>query len=723
LFVKSLTFLGDPAGMKLNQKAQQVIEYLLIVVAVVGGVLAMAGPLRTSVETTLDGTVKTIYQGYTWRAGPAQTCSVTCGVGTATRSVWCEGNESSQPVGDAFCSGPKPAETVSCNAGSCGQYIWQIGTFGACQPACGDGTQTRSVVCMDVGTGPVPFSFCPGSPPLLSQPCNDGECYFWETGAIGLCSEPCGVGTAPIDVKCKERLTGNTVLDSNCSGLRPSGRITCDTGSSCGYQWITSGWSGCNPQCGPGVKTQNVQCVRVSDGQVQTNETLCNAAQKPDGTAACNLGACYNWNLTGGWGPCSTVCDAGTQNALVQCVDRQGGVVADDLCDLASRPLSTRACSNQPVCTYSWGNDAWSTCSVNCGTGTQTRNVFCDRTFPPQVRMPNLDECRRVDPAGEPPASQTCTGPCYQWVSTPWSACNNTCGVGTEFRTYQCKDSNGNGAVVANTNCLAAVGAPPTTSQPCTGTTSCCGNGTCNNFPAVGYVENCANCNQDCFTTLCPNDGFCWAGETCANSASDCNTCGNWANGSCGVNGGCPDGYRKQTRSCVCAGVQGQCVRDTACDFRCTGGMSVNSTSCGTTTGLTSSIPWSYGGCDGTKCRAYCNSGYYASGGTCLASVPQSSCSAGALLGYTGWGRETYIYCTGVPNQVRLVAGIPGTCYGTTGTFNIPTTFAPYFCTNTNCGACYTIYYAFSCSGNTCTMTVNYGGFYQTPANVSFTRP
>lgn len=43
--------------MKLNQKAQQVIEYLLIVVAVVGGTLAIAGPLKTTVEKTLDDTV------------------------------------------------------------------------------------------------------------------------------------------------------------------------------------------------------------------------------------------------------------------------------------------------------------------------------------------------------------------------------------------------------------------------------------------------------------------------------------------------------------------------------------------------------------------------------------------------------------------------------------------------------------------------------------------
>lgn len=209
--------------MKLNEKAQQIIEYLLIIGAVVGGVLAAASLFKTAVEQSLNKAVETIYGGYTWRTSgvtcTALSSGATCGLGTATRSVWCESDNTGQVVGDAFCAnvGAKPQESnIPCDLGACGNAYWDLGAWGSCSVACGGGTQNRSVVCRDGGGATLPDSSCPQPPPIGSRPCNSTPCHSWKTGnaCITLCSAACGSGNCDQSVTCVNNLTGLVVAET-----------------------------------------------------------------------------------------------------------------------------------------------------------------------------------------------------------------------------------------------------------------------------------------------------------------------------------------------------------------------------------------------------------------------------------------------------------------------------------------------------------------------------
>lgn len=53
-----------------------------------------------------------------WNASGWSACSVLCGGGTRTRTVWCEQSDGTH-VSDSLCSGTAPAMTSSCNTHSC----------------------------------------------------------------------------------------------------------------------------------------------------------------------------------------------------------------------------------------------------------------------------------------------------------------------------------------------------------------------------------------------------------------------------------------------------------------------------------------------------------------------------------------------------------------------------------------------------------------------------
>lgn len=62
----------------------------------------------------------TNYSGcsYTWVIGEWSSCSLSCGGGTRSRSVWCQRSDGT-PVADGSCTGTKPDTTQSCNPQAC----------------------------------------------------------------------------------------------------------------------------------------------------------------------------------------------------------------------------------------------------------------------------------------------------------------------------------------------------------------------------------------------------------------------------------------------------------------------------------------------------------------------------------------------------------------------------------------------------------------------------
>lgn len=112
---------------------------------------------------------------FAWQTGAWSSCSVSCGGGTQTRSVWCEQTGGTK-VDDALCPSPAPAKSRQCNTQPC------------CTPSC-----APHDACGDDGCG-VSCGTCDYDPDRF---CQNGYCV-WQHGNNGTetCSTICGWGTS-----------------------------------------------------------------------------------------------------------------------------------------------------------------------------------------------------------------------------------------------------------------------------------------------------------------------------------------------------------------------------------------------------------------------------------------------------------------------------------------------------------------------------------------------
>ncbi len=234
---------------------------------------------------------------YSWYQGGFGSCSKPCGGGTQTQVVECR-NQKDVVVADSSCTGPKPANSRSCNVEGCtSTYTWNIGAYGTCSKTCGTGARTRTVVCQNQNGQTVADSSCPSPKPTTTSPCNTEPCppdvtYAWQV-TPGICSKECGGGTATDVVVCK-RNDGTTANDSLCNAAtKPPTNRTCNT-QNCpvvySYLWEPQPWSVCSKTCGGGTQSRSLACRRNDGAYVST--TYCNAANKPEATRACNTQTC-----------------------------------------------------------------------------------------------------------------------------------------------------------------------------------------------------------------------------------------------------------------------------------------------------------------------------------------------------------------------------------------------------------------------------------------------
>nr|XP_046223514.1 papilin-like isoform X1 [Oncorhynchus gorbuscha] len=131
---------------------------------------------------------------------------------------------------------------------------------------------------------------------------------------------------------------------------------------------------------------------------------------------------------------------------------------------------------------YYWSFGSWSTCSRECGSGYQSRLVFCaidneaypdylctalprpltNRTCNPQTcpqthRMAYLYQPNAWTPS-ESPRTYV-----YSWTTGEWNACSVSCGGGSQVRSVQCVSHDASGPrVVEDGVCAAYTPAPPT---------------------------------------------------------------------------------------------------------------------------------------------------------------------------------------------------------------------------------------------------------------------
>ncbi|CAJ1074713.1 LOW QUALITY PROTEIN: papilin [Xyrichtys novacula] len=149
----------------------------------------------------------------------------------------------------------------------------------------------------------------------------------------------------------------------------------------------------------------------------------------------------YYWSF-GSWSACSRECGSGYQSRLVFCtIDNES--YPDYLCASLPRPQTNRTCNPHPCPQVrSWRTGEWNACSVTCGGGSQVRRVECISHDASGPRVVEDAVCAAY--AEAPLSLQTCNmHQCAEYRASRWSACSVTCGSGQQTREITCIGSGG----------------------------------------------------------------------------------------------------------------------------------------------------------------------------------------------------------------------------------------------------------------------------------------
>nr|XP_015206433.1 PREDICTED: papilin isoform X1 [Lepisosteus oculatus]XP_015206434.1 PREDICTED: papilin isoform X1 [Lepisosteus oculatus] len=148
---------------------------------------------------------------YSWKTGEWSACSATCDGGTQSRSVSCliHDGSGSRVVEDAQCAAfsSRPSSQQACSLRQCAS--WSARSWSQCSVSCGEGEQTRPVVCMGTAGIRLPDYACSSLPkPETVRTCQRQGCpreIRWHIGDWGLCSKSCDVGLRERQVICADR--------------------------------------------------------------------------------------------------------------------------------------------------------------------------------------------------------------------------------------------------------------------------------------------------------------------------------------------------------------------------------------------------------------------------------------------------------------------------------------------------------------------------------------
>ncbi|XP_057690045.1 thrombospondin type-1 domain-containing protein 4 isoform X1 [Corythoichthys intestinalis] len=323
-------------------------------------------------------------------------------------------------------------------------FVWRRGALSQCSVSCGKGHQFREIICIDRHTSEeVPERKCDSAakPVPEEEPCNVHACPpFWEASAWSECSVSCGPGLQQRQLQCRQSFGNRSTMvhPQRCANLSPPESTQACQLQLCSHWEVGNDWSTCSVDCGVGKRTRSVRCV--SDQGSVVNDMECSSRVRPVGSEECNMGPCVtNWYSSAWSSTCSAQCGPGVQKREVVCLTRGGvreGEGAGDC--VGEKPAELKACNGGPCEPITmWYSSPWTQCNVQCGDGTQRRDIICIQKTGNDFTVVPSAECAQMD---KPPAVQECEmGDCHpQWFTTEWSTCSRSCGKGLQMREVRC---------------------------------------------------------------------------------------------------------------------------------------------------------------------------------------------------------------------------------------------------------------------------------------------
>ncbi|XP_060055594.1 ADAMTS-like protein 1 isoform X2 [Erinaceus europaeus] len=446
-----------------------------------------------------------------WRETDFFPCSATCGGGYQLTSAECYDLRSNRVVADQYCHyypeniKPKP-KLQECNLDPC-PARWEATPWTACSSSCGGGIQSRAVSCVEEDIQGHVTSVeewkCMYTPKMpIVQPCNIFDCPKWLAQEWSPCTVTCGQGlryrvvlcidhrgmhTGGCSPKTKPHIKEECIIPTPC--YKPREKLPVEAklpwykqaqeleeGAAVSEEpsFIPEAWSACTVTCGMGTQVRIVRCqVLLSFSQSVADLPVDECeGPKPASQRACYAGPCngdvpefnpeetdglfgglqdfdelYDWEYEG-FTKCSESCGGGIQEAVVSCLNKQTREPAEENLCVASRrpPQLLRSCSLDP-CPARWEIGKWSPCSLTCGVGLQTRDVFCSHLLSRELNETVIlaDElCRQPKPGTVQACNRFNCPPA--WYPAQWQPCSRTCGGGIQRREVLCKQRMADGS-------------------------------------------------------------------------------------------------------------------------------------------------------------------------------------------------------------------------------------------------------------------------------------